>query len=201
MNTTFKPQSTDKNETIINTQSEMERKMKRKILQILWIALIFLAGSLWLTESDFGFDMQGLAFCSLCTLFFCGIALKWKKNWWAIIPGGFFASIGLVVVLETLIPHEEFPSPPFTVHWGVYSWVLFLGLAVTFGVLWLFRKTQPTEWAKYPATGLAVIAVQCLILGSRFQETGMITVIVAIGAMLVLALFTRKYMPVAGGGR
>ncbi len=79
--------------------------------------------------------------------------------------------------------------------------MLFLGLAVTFGVPWLLRKTQPTDWAKYPATGLAVLAVQFLILGSRFQETCLMSVMVAIVAMLMLALFTRKHLAVAGEGR
>jgi hypothetical protein len=201
MNTNLKPQSTDKNITTTKPQIDKEQKMKSKISLIIWIVLILLAGSLWLTNRDFGFDMQGLAFCSLCTLVFCGIALKWKKNWWAIIPGGFFASIWLIIVLETLIPQEHYPVLPHTLHWGVYSWVLFLGLAVMFGVLWLLRKTQPTDWAKYPATGLAVIALQCFILGARFQETYLITMLVAIGAMLMLALLTRKHLPVAGEGR
>ena len=144
-------------------------------------------------------EMEAPAMMFLFALCFIVFAIRSKKNWWAIIPGGIFASVGLVVVLEDLIPHEEFPSPPFTLQWGVYSWVLFLGLAVTFGVIWLFRKTLPTDWAKYPATGLGVIAVQCFVLGSRFQETCMISFLVAIGAMLMLALFTRKHLPVAGG--
>jgi hypothetical protein len=144
-------------------------------------------------------EVTGLGFMLGMTATFLVFAIMAKKNWWAIIPAGTFASLGLVLALVILVPQEDYPVLPHTLHWGVYSWALFLSLAVTFGVLWLLRKTQPTDWAKYPATGLAVIAVQCFVLGSRFQEAYMISFLVAIGAMLMLALFTRKHLPVAGG--
>jgi hypothetical protein len=199
MDTTLKPQSTDKNETKMKPQSEKERKMKNKILTISWVVLFLLAGGLFLGGGSISSDVRGMGFLSMCALCFIYIASRSMKNWWAIIPGGIFASLSLVVALVILVPQEDYPVLPHTLHWGVYSWALFLSLAVTFGVLWLLRKTQPTDWAKYPATGLAVIAVQCFVLGSRFQEAYMISFLVAIGAMLMLALFTRKHLPVAGG--
>ena len=173
--------------------------MKNKILTISWVVLFLLAGGLFLGGGSISSDVRGMGFLSMCALCFIYIASRSMKNWWAIIPGGIFASLSLVVALVILVPQEDYPVLPHTLHWGVYSWVLFLGLAVTFGVLWLLRKTQPTDWAKYPATGLTVVAVQFLILGSRFQENCMISFLVAIGAMLMLALSTRKHLPVAGG--
>ena len=199
MDTTSKPQITDKNETKMKPQSDKERKMKNKILTISWVVLFLLAGGLILGGGSISSDVRGMGFLSMFALCFIYIASRSMKNWWAIIPGGIFASLSLVVALVILVPQEDYPVLPHTLHWGVYSWVLFLGLAVTFGVLWLLRKTQPTDWAKYPATGLAVLAVQCFVLGARFQETYLITVLVAIGAMLMLGLFTRKHLMVAGG--
>ena len=198
MDTTLKPQLTDKNETKMKPQSDKERKMKNKILMISWVVLFLLAGGLILGGGSISSDVRGMGFLSMFALCFIYIASRSMKNWWAIIPGGIFASLSLVVALVILVPQEDYPVLPHTLHWGVYSWVLFLGLAVTFGVLWLLRKTQPTDWAKYPATGLAVLAVQCFVLGARFQETYLITVLVAIGAMLMLGLFTWKHLMVAG---
>jgi len=139
-------------------------------------------------------EVEGPIIMFLFALSFIVFAILSKKNWWAVILGGIFASVELVVVLEDLIPHEEFPSPPFTPRWGVYNWVLFLGLAVTFGVLWLLRKTQSTDWAKYLAGGLAGLAMLSLILGARFQEFWAVSILLVCGVTIILALFTRKYM-------
>jgi hypothetical protein len=68
-------------------------------------------------------------------------------------------------------------------------------LAATFGYLWSLRKTQPTEWAKYPAVGLLALSILALLLGSRVQEIFPTTVMVVTGAVLLLALFTRKKLP------
>ena len=54
--------------------------------------------------------------------------------------------------------------------WGYYTWALFLGLAATFGTLWLLRKTLTTSWAIYPAVGFLAIAVLFIIEGARFSE-------------------------------
>ena len=68
-----------------------------------------------------------------------------KKSWWALIPAGAFTSIAVIIVLPFLVPDEH------NTQFGLYSGVLFLGLAITFGILWLRRKSQPTDWASYPA--------------------------------------------------
>lgn len=120
-----------------------------------------------------------------------------KKNWWAFIPAGAFASFGLVTVLEILIPHKEYASLPNTLSWDVYSWVLFLGFAATFGVLWLRRKSQPTDWTKYPALGFLAIAILSFILGERFQEFWLAAVMLVIGGMFLMATSIKK-IPMGG---
>jgi Na+-transporting methylmalonyl-CoA/oxaloacetate decarboxylase beta subunit len=140
-------------------------------------------------------DLSGQAMMFLFALSFIIFAIRSKKNWWAIIPGGIFASIGLVVMLEIVNPQQEFPILQSKLHWGVYSWVMFLGFAATFAITWLLRKSQPTAWTKYPAVGLLVIALMALTLGSRFQEIWMVSVLVAIGAMFVLGLLSRVHVP------
>ncbi len=137
-------------------------------------------------------DYEGALVMSLFALPFF-VAYFWSnKNWWAIIPGGVFAAIGLVSLIEELVPHQEFASLPNTMSWGVYNWLLFLLLAVTFGVLWLRRNTQPTLWAAYPAAGFLALAILSLILGERFQEYWLSSVMLVIAGLLVLALVTNR---------
>jgi hypothetical protein len=142
-------------------------------------------------------DYEGTVVMALFALPFL-VAYFWsKKNWWAFIPGGFFATIGLVSLIEELVPHEEYASLPNTMHWGVYNWVLFLLLAATFGVPWLFRRDQPTNWTKYPAIGFLSLAILSFILGERFQEYWLATVMLVIGGTFLLVIFNKK-MPAAG---
>lgn len=155
------------------------------------VGLVVLLETL-MPDSEWG----GQAMMFLFALSFAVYALRSKKNWWAIIPGGIFATIGLVVMLEILIPQQEFPILPSRLHWGVYSWVMFLGFAATFGITWLLRKSQPTGWAVYPAIGLLALAVAVFLLGSRFQEVWPVTMLLVIAGTLLLALLTRKRLPV-----
>jgi len=126
---------------------------------------------------------------------FLVFAILSKKNWWAIIPAGLFASIGLVVVLDTLIPHEEYPRIHGMFIWGYYTWVLFLGLTTTFGILWLLRKILPTNWAIYPAVGFLAMAVLFIIEGAHFSEYWLETMVLVFGVTLLLAVLTRKKQP------
>ena len=134
----------------------------------------------------------GLGFMFLLAATFLFFAIMSKKNWWAIIPAGLFASIGLVVVLDILVPHEAYPSLPGTLNWGFYTWVLFLGLAATFGVLWLLRKILPTSWAIYPAAGFLAMAVLFIVEGARFSEYWLETTLLVFGVTLLLAVLTGK---------
>jgi hypothetical protein len=142
-------------------------------------------------------EVTGLVFMFLFAATFLFFAILSKKNWWAIIPAGLFASIGLVVVLDILLPHEAYPALPGTLTWGFYTWVLFLGLAATFGVLWLLRKSLPTGWAIYPAVGFLTMAVLFIIEGARFSEYWLETTLLVFGVTLLLAVLTLK-RPTAG---
>jgi hypothetical protein len=135
-------------------------------------------------------QMSGPAFLMILASTFILVAIVSSKNWWAIIPGGTFTSIGLVVLLENFIPHGDFPAYSNTFKLGVYTWVLLLGLAITFGVLWLLRRYHPTTWAKYPAVGLLTVAILAFLLGSRITEIWWAALLLGVGAMIILSLLT-----------
>jgi hypothetical protein len=118
-----------------------------------------------------------------------------RKNWWAVIPAGIFANIGLVVTLNILVPQEDYPSLPGMLNWGFYTWVLFLGFAATFGILWLLGKTMPTRWAIYPAVGFLAVAVLFIIEGVHFSEYWLETTLLVFGLTFLLAVLPRKKQP------
>jgi hypothetical protein len=135
---------------------------------------------------------------------FLAIVLLSHKNWWALIPGGFFASLGVVATLENYIPHTNHATlhitPALGVYFtnldhsyvlGVYFWVLLLGMAATFGVLWLMRKTQSTGWAIYPAVGLLAVALLAFLLGSFFEEAWLASICLVAGIMLLMKVFSK----------
>jgi hypothetical protein len=148
-------------------------------------ALAFI-GTIPLLSAITSEDVTGAAIMFLFALPFFVVYFWSKNHWWALIPAGVFASIGLVVVLSILIPEPQ------NVYAGVFNGVLFLGWAVTFGILWLRRKSQPTDWAKYPAVGLLVAAILAFILGERFQDFLPATIMLVIGVMLLLVAFLRR---------
>ncbi len=136
--------------------------------------------------------VMGPIFMLLFAATFLVFAALSKNHWWAVIPGGIFASLGLVATLEILVPHEAYPALPGTLTWGFYNWVLFLGLATTFGILWLLRKTLPTPWTIYPAVGFLAMAVLFLIEGAHFSEYWLATTLVVFGVTSLLAALTEK---------
>ena len=119
------------------------------------------------------------------------IVYFWSKyNWWALIPAGVFATIGVVVLLTMLFGNKGGALE------GLYTALTFLGFAITFGFLWLRRKSQPTGWAKWPALGLLVAAGLALLLNERFQDFWPVIVLGVIGISLLVGAFSRKKAPV-----
>lgn len=149
----------------------------------------------------FRFAAGGALFFYIIAVIFSVIAATWAKAWWAMMPAGIAASYAVVAAAEGLIPHQSFPAPPGTITWGVFSWVLFAGFAATFGAMWLWRRSRPTDWAKYPAAGLLALSIVTLILGARFQELWPQTILLVTGATVVVALVTRKRLPAGSPAR
>lgn len=148
--------------------------------------ILAIVGTIPLLSALTGGDLTGAVVMFLFALPFFVIYFWSKNNWWALIPAGVFTSIGLVVVLSMLILNQDNALS------GVFSGVLFLGFAVTFGILWLRRKTQPTDWAKYPAAGLLAAAVLALFLGTRFQEFWPAIIMLVIGVALLMTALGKK---------
>ncbi|HOG46363.1 MAG TPA: hypothetical protein PLB78_06930, partial [Anaerolineae bacterium] len=89
----------------------------------------------------------GLVFAAL---YFAEIDGK-RHNWWTLIPAGALFSLAAVIVLSGLGAEE------------LAGAALFLGLGVTFGVLYLLRSPErPLDWAWIPS--LALLGFGALVL-------------------------------------
>lgn len=108
-----------------------------------------------------------------------------RNNWWAIIPAGVMATIGLAVLVETL----AFPSGGEA---AVMTGILFLGWALTFGALWLRRTDHRTDWAKYPAAILVIAGGIALAFGPGVLRYITPLLIIGAGTVLLLLSFRRK---------
>jgi hypothetical protein len=144
-----------------------------------------LVGAIALLASVSGGDWPGAAFMLLFSAAFFFVFFRRKEYWWALIPSGVFASIGLVIILGILLPHN---LPIFD---ALLNSVMLLGLALTFGALWLLRGTHPTAWAIYPAIGLFIVALVAFFSGG-VSNLIWATALLAAGIVLVLYSFLRK---------
>jgi hypothetical protein len=149
-------------------------------------AILGIVGLIPLVTALTGGDLTGAVLMFLFSLPFFVIYFRSKNNWWALIPAGVFASIGVVVVLSMLFPQQE------EVLSNVFSGLLLLGIAIPFGILWLQRKTLPTDWAKYPAVGLLAGAVMAVLLGQGYQDYWTAVILMVIGVTLLVSAFSRK---------
>ncbi len=89
---------------------------------------------------------SGAIFLGLLGFSFWLIYIFHSDNWWAIIPGGVLLTLAGV----TLLPDEGLLAGA----------VFFLGLALTFGLVYILPKpTGRLKWALYPAGILLAIGV------------------------------------------
>jgi hypothetical protein len=98
------------------------------------------------------------------------------QKWWAIIPGGALVSVGALVAT---------------------GWVslLFLGLALTFALLWILpNRGKRMTWPWIPAGVLAVMGCAFLWedVGGRYMNYIMPALFVAAGLALILYTVFRK---------
>jgi hypothetical protein len=131
----------------------------------------------------------GLVPMVLFALPFYVVTFRWKSQWWALIPAGIFTSIALVVALTPLFPENAYEDQN-----PILTGVLLLGFGLTFGLLWLRRRAQPTDWAKYPAAGLLAAGLLAVALGDIFLTWWPIALVV-VGLILIGVSLVRTKKP------
>lgn len=126
-----------------------------------------------------GGDALGAFIVALLGLPFIAAHFITPKAWWGIIPGGILLSIALMIALSNLLPGETAVA------------IMFVGWMLTFGLLWLKRNLYASEWAKYPAIVMGILALIMFFISYNLVTFWAIALIVAGVVMLVIGLRQR----------
>jgi hypothetical protein len=104
-----------------------------------------------------------------------------RDFWWAIIPGGALITLAVIAGLADSLP--ELMS----------GGILFLGLAATFGLVYLLSEPQERKrWALIPAGILAVMGLMLMLsLGNLINYLWAIALILGGGFLVARALMKR----------
>jgi hypothetical protein len=104
-----------------------------------------------------------------------------REFWWAVIPGGTLLSVALMVALTEVIKNEAIAG------------VLFLGLAATFGLVYLLPTPQGRmTWALIPAGVLAIMGLLFIMtLGGWINVIWPIALIL-VGAFVLFRAFVAR---------
>ncbi len=121
-------------------------------------------------------------------VFFTGV----QQRWWALIPAGIFTTLGVVALLTPASMVEILGGEPFAGQ--VTGAVFFLGLGLTFLVLWLRRAITPTAWAIYPAAVAGVLALATFFVGQAGYDATLPIILIAVGALVLYTAFRRRYI-------
>lgn len=125
-------------------------------------------------------------------LFLWGIAglfsygyLRKKENWGFLIPAGIFVTIGAMVLFSSWRFFDD----------DILGSIFFLGLGLTFGLLYLIRNEEnKLAWAKIPAIGLCVFAgfIYLVTADSFFVDLIFPIALILVGGYLVYDSTRRK---------
>lgn len=141
---------------------------------------VFIGSAIYIGESQVLPDeiIGAILFVIIALLFFNALRAG-RKNWWALIPGGFCLIIAVHIFLDTMwwIPDE---------YHGI---AFFIGGGVIFGIIYFLRdETYKLDWAKYPAIILFSIGGLILLtadFSNTFSRFLFPVIIIGAGALLV----------------
>jgi len=115
-------------------------------------------------------EWSGAIFLGAIGLSFWAVFIARRENWWAVIPGGVLLTLAMVTIASQSLPELGTGG------------IFFLGLAVTFALVFLFTRMR---WALIPAAALAVMGVFLVIGFSSAVNFVWPVVLIAVGLYLV----------------
>ncbi len=123
--------------------------------RILWGALLIVGGVLILLQNVYGLQIGGYFWSLLfflASLFFLGIFLSDRAQWWSLIPAFVLLSVGSIVLLDRIAPQ---------ISDDLGGFIVLAGIAIAFIAVYLVDRNN--WWAIVPAGVMLTIAVFVLL--------------------------------------
>jgi hypothetical protein len=107
---------------------------------------------------------------------FITVYLVAPRFWWGIIPGGIMFSIALMLALNGAL------------YSTISVAIMFLGWALTFGLVWLRSNLREAAWAKYPALAMGILACIMFFITSGLESYWSVGLIIGGLALVIYSL-------------
>lgn len=144
------------------------------------MAVVMLIASVGLSGGVIGFMLLsaiGLVFLGLYVFI---PPVEGRRQWWPLIPAGALFTTGLIALAGDLLAGD------------VGGAVLFAGLGVTFGAIFLLRRPD-TRWALYPALGCLAFAVFFFAASTLAEDVlRWWPVLIILGGVILLVVSLRE---------
>ncbi|KAA3620410.1 MAG: hypothetical protein DWQ05_00265 [Calditrichaeota bacterium] len=159
---------------------------------ILGIFLLFLAAIILAEQMGYIYgDYRGAFVLWSLAAAFLGVFFIKRDQWWALIPAGVLATLGLIVTLEAGWYFNDDFIPV----------ILFFGFSTPFWILFFLRNdTNKLGWAIWPAAILLIFSV--MLLGKvyfwDFEEFFFPGLLILIGGLLIFRSLRKDRNPGPG---
>jgi len=128
-------------------------------------------------ESFLG-DWAGALFLGAIAIAFWAVYLTQREFWWAVIPAGVLTTLAVVIGLEETIGDLAFGG------------VFFLGLGITFALVFLLPTKEETKWAIWPAGVLLVMGAIMVLATTDLLNWLWAVALIAAGLYLIVRALT-----------
>jgi len=115
---------------------------------------------------------SGGIFLFFLSLAFWVIFVGQRRSWWAVIPAGVLTTLAFISVLDEFVRGDALTDSLF-----------FIGIGLTFGVLWLMRHHSGTGWAIWPAA--ISLAFGLFLPAARYFDRLWPFVLIAVGLWML----------------
>lgn len=156
---------------------------------------LFIGAAMFIDETRYiSDDVIPIIFFVFTGLLFLNSLRSGKKNWWAIIPGGYSFIFAVHVFLDMIW------FRPGDLHGeDLHGVVFFTGSGLIFGIIFLLKdKKYNLDWAKFPSIISFLIAVIVLLasdISSLFSRYFFPVLLIFIGGLLLYKSFKRNGKP------